>query len=129
MGRHYSLILSIILLILAAFTVAAFAASATLNWTDNSNNEMGFSIQRKAEACTGTGTWADLASVGANIQTYRDSAVTEGTTYCYRVNAWNTVDGSPGGTKQYSAWSNTAGATVPFGTPAAPGSLGITVQP
>lgn len=117
-------------LLLVCLAVPAFGATATLTWTDNSTNEMGFEVQRKAELCAGVaGTWGPLGAVSANVATYADATVAEGAPYCYRVRAWNTVDGTPTGTKQYSAWSNTAGATIPFSVPAAPGSLGITVAP
>jgi len=108
----------------------SFGASATLAWTDNSNNEMGFNIERKQEACAGVaGTWAPLGTTGAGVATYVDTNVISGNTYCYRVNAWNTTDGTPTGPKQYSAWSNTAGATIPFGQPAQPTGLGVVVTP
>lgn len=108
---------------------SAGAGKLTLTWTDNATNELGFTIQRKAEACAGTAAWADLASVAANVTTYADLTVAEGSTYCYRLNAWNTVDGTPTGTKQYSAWSNSAGAAVPFSVPAVPSQLGVTYAP
>lgn len=117
--------------IVGLFCIAANseAASATLSWTDNSNNEMGFNIERKAEACTGTGPFAALAGVTANSVTYKDVTVSEGATYCYRVNAWNTVDGTANGVKQYSAWSNSAGITLPFGAPVVPSQLGVVAGP
>ena len=93
----------------------AWAASNTLTWTDNSTNELNFNIERKAEACTGTLPFAVLASVGVNVTTYTDSAVTEGQTYCYRVNASNTSG--------VSAYSNTASRTVPFSVPLPPSNL------
>ena len=102
------------LLLLAA---PAWAASNVLTWTDNSANELNFNIERKAEACAGIGGFAPLATVGTNVTTYTDSAVIEGVTYCYRVNASNTAG--------ISAFSNTASRTVPFTIPAAPSGLGV----
>ena len=63
----------------------ASAAVLQLAWTDNSTDETGFNIERKV----GTGTFALLVSVGANVVSYSDSSVTDNTTYCYRVNAFN----------------------------------------
>lgn len=114
-----------LLLALLLLPAVAWSATATLTWTDNSDNELGFNIQRKAEVCTGTGTWADLVSVGANVKTYVDATVVEGGDYCFRLNAWNTTTGLPTGPKQYSAWSNTAGGKVPFGVSAPPSGLGV----
>src|SRR3990167_2935532 len=109
-------LLGIPLVLLAASPV--WAASNVLAWTDNSTNELNFNIERKAEACTGTLPFAALASVGVNVTTYTDSAVIEGTTYCYRVNASNSAG--------VSAYSNTASRTGPFSVPAVPTGLGVT---
>ena len=97
------------------FAAPAWAASNVLTWTDNSTNETTFNIERKAEVCPGTLSFAPLATVGVNVATYTDSAVTEGVTYCYRVAASNSAG--------VSAYSNTAGRTVPFSLPLAPSGL------
>jgi len=107
----------------------ASAAQATLTWTDNATNEMGYEAERKPVACATSGTFTKVGDAGVNGVTYVDTTVAEGGTYCYRVRAWNTVDGTPGGTKQYSAYSNLAGITIPFGSPAAPSQLGVTAGP
>ena len=62
-------------------------------WTDNSNNETGFKIQRKQGA---TGAYADIATTGANVTTYTDNdmALLDGTLYYYRVCATNTAGDS-----------------------------------
>ena len=103
----------------------AWASSNTVTWTDNSNNELNFNIERttaaNVAACQTAAGFAALASVGANIVTYTDSVVVEGTTYCYRLNASNSA-----GT---SAYSNIAGRLVPFTIPAAPSGLGVTGGP
>ncbi|MGE0682891.1 MAG: Ig-like domain-containing protein, partial [Candidatus Binatia bacterium] len=69
----------------------ASAAQLTLTWTDTSNNEDGFKIERKAGI---TGAFAQLATVGANATSYADGSVINGTTYCYRVRAHNTAGDS-----------------------------------
>jgi hypothetical protein len=84
-----------------------------LSWRDNSFNELGFYIER----CEGAGCTSFMGLFGdtsANISTYTDSSVTSGTTYRYRVVAFN-----EGG---YSAYSNIAsivagGASNPSPTP------------
>lgn len=55
-----------------------------LNWTDNSDNETGFRIQRKDS----TNIFSDAGTVGAGVTTFTDN-VTEITTYTYRVTAFN----------------------------------------
>src|SRR3990167_3081172 len=100
------------LLLMAA---PAWAASNVLTWQDNSGNEANFHVERKAEVCAGVAAYAEIATTGANVVTFTDSAVREGVTYCYRVAASN-----PAGK---SAYSNTASRTVPFSIPLAPSGL------
>jgi hypothetical protein len=58
-----------------------------LSWKDNSDNEEGFKIERK----TLDGEWSEIATVSANVTTYNDTGLTAGTTYYYRVKAYNSV--------------------------------------
>ncbi len=73
-----------------------------LAWADNAGDESGFKIERKTGA---GGTYAEIATVGANVTGYSDTGLTANTQYFYRVRAYNT-----GG---HSAYSNEAGA-IPF---------------
>src|SRR5262249_20928943 len=75
--------------------------SVTLKWTDNSNNETGFYIER---APSGTQNFARVGAVGTNVTTYSES-ISRGT-YIYRVNAYNTSTG------KVSAYSNTVQVRV-----------------
>ena len=109
------------LLVLALLPTVAWAASNVLIWQDNSGNEANFHIERKAEACAGAAAFAEIATTGANVVTFTDSAVTEGATYCYRVAASN-----PAGK---SAYSNTASRVPPFTVPLAPSGLGVSGGP
>ncbi len=119
----------LIVLAFGGWTGAAVAASATLTWTDNATNEMGYEIERKPVECATSGTFAKIGDVGVNAVTYVDGTVAEGATYCYRVRAWNTTDGTANGTKQFSLYSNLAGLTINFSMPAAPSQLGVTQKP
>ena len=87
-----------------------------LSWTDRSGNESGFRIYRRTGV---TGTWGLLGSVGSNVTTLRNGNLKAGTSYTYRVTAWNS--------KGESSASNEVTATTPTpstGTaPAAPRSL------
>jgi PKD repeat protein len=58
--------------------------SATLSWTDNSANETGFHIER---APSGSSNFVRIASVGANVKTYKNT-IGRGN-YVYRVQAFN----------------------------------------
>ena len=62
-----------------------------LSWTDNSTNETGFKIERK----TGTGTYALIGSVNADVLTYNDLGLTPNTAYTYRMYSYNTAGNSP----------------------------------
>ncbi len=62
-----------------------------MNWEDNSTNEEGFNIERKEGV---TGTFTQIATVEADLQTYTDTELLGGTTYCYRVYAFNESESS-----------------------------------
>lgn len=89
-----------------------------LSWKDNSNNELGFKIQRKKAG----GTFSTIKTVGRNVTSYKDKSVSANTTYYYRVRAYN-VNGN-------SSFSNTASATTPPkpAPPAAPSNLTATAK-
>jgi FG-GAP repeat len=59
-----------------------------LGWADNSDNEDGFKIERKTGT---TGTYSQVAVVGANVTAYTDTNLIDGAIYCYRVAAFNTA--------------------------------------
>jgi len=56
-----------------------------LEWTDNSGNENGFSIERRRSG----GNWNQVATVAAGVVTFRDTGRTRHVTYIYRVLAFN----------------------------------------
>ncbi len=67
-------------------TVTAVSYSQiNLTWTDTSNNESGFEIQR----AIGVGGFSLLATTGPNIQAYPDTGLTANTLYSYKVRAIN----------------------------------------
>jgi titin len=78
-----------------------------ISWTDNSNNETGFKVQRKGA----TGQYTDITTTGANATTYSDTSVTDGTLYYYRVCATNSAGDS--------AFSNEVSSTTPLAKPTA----------
>lgn len=81
--------------------VAISSSQIDLSWTDNSEKEAGFKIERK----TGIGgTYSEIATIGANETTYSDTGLTAGTTYYYQVRAYNVFGNS--------AYSNEANATT-----------------
>lgn len=99
---------STLCLILMTFMVplTSNAASLSLSWQDNSNNEDGFAIERSEDGVNFT----ELARVSVNVQEYIDDTLTYGTTYWYRVRAYNaygysgytnTVSGEPDENSEY----------------------------
>ena len=92
--RYFILILFFFLTALI-WQSQASAGQLQLAWTDNSNNESGFKIDRKLGT---TGTFSQIATVGVNVTTYTDTNLTDGATYCYRLAAFNSA-----GTSAYSA--------------------------
>jgi hypothetical protein len=76
----------------SALTATVGSATAVnLTWADNSTNETGFLIERKTGS---SGTWAQIASAGANARTYSNTGLSAGTTYYYRVRAYNALGNS-----------------------------------
>lgn len=76
--------------------------SVTVNWIDTSNNENGFSIERK----TDNTDWIELAQIAANSTSYLDSTVSPATTYAYRISATNNTGSSVSETISTTLLSN-----------------------
>ena len=56
-----------------------------LTWTDNSDNEYGFIIERKEDG----GTYKQIKTVGTDVRTFTNAGLAPGKTYTYRVRAYN----------------------------------------
>jgi hypothetical protein len=84
--------------------LTATAVSSTridIVWTDNSTYEQGFRVER----ATGGGAFAQVAVLSANVTSYSNTSLAPGTTYSFRVRAYDASN--------YSPYSNTASATTP----------------
>jgi hypothetical protein len=93
---------------LAPSNLSATSVSSSridLIWTDNSNNETGFKIERRTE----TGSYIEVATVSANVTTYIDTGLSESTTYYYRIKAFNGAGSSD--------YSNEASAATLLASP------------
>jgi hypothetical protein len=95
-----------------------FAAQLTLTWTDNSNNENGFIVER-ANGTTNL-VFTEVARVGSNVTSYVDANLPANTTYTYRVAAYNNAGNS--------LYSNAASGTT-MAPPETPSNLKTTVTP
>jgi hypothetical protein len=78
---------------------ALTANDVKLTWTDVATNESGFKIYRKS----GTGAYAQIGSVGANVTAFTNTVVSPAV-YSFMVTAFNAVGESAG--------SNEAGITI-----------------
>src|SRR5207244_7505685 len=84
---------------------ATSSSQINLAWSDNSNNETGFKIERSTDGSSFT----QIGTVGSNVTSYPDSGLSESTKYYYRVRA-----SSAGGD---SGYSNIANATTALNAP------------
>jgi titin len=94
---------------------AVSSGQINLAWTDNSTDETGFKIERCTDA--GCSSFAQIATVGANVTGYSNTGLAASTSYSYRVRATNA-----GGDSDYSntATAITQASALP---PAAPSNL------
>jgi hypothetical protein len=84
-GRTYPVLLFILVtLVFSLGPSIALAQQLSLSWTDNSGGQAGFVIQRGTST---SGPYAEIAKVSLGVTSYSDTAVSLGTTYCYRVAA------------------------------------------
>lgn len=67
------------------FQREASAAQLRLTWSDNSDNEEGFEIQRKNP----DSAFVAISIVGGNVNYFTDLSLAPGVTYCYRLRAFN----------------------------------------
>jgi hypothetical protein len=70
---------------------AASASQVALSWTDTSQNESGFKIERRTQ----TSTYTQIGMVAANITSYTDTGLAAGTVYVYRVSSFNAAGSAP----------------------------------
>jgi alpha-tubulin suppressor-like RCC1 family protein len=85
---------------------ATSPSSIWLAWTDASNNEDGFKIERAPASGGQAGTYAQVGTAGVNAVSFSDSSVTTTVTYYYRIRAFNNIGDS--------AYSNEVSATTPL---------------
>ena len=91
-------------------------SSAELSWNDNSNNEIGFSIERSEDG----GAYIAIDSVSAGVTVFADTGLMIGVDYSYRVRAYS----------EYivSDYSNVVDFALPLPAVLAPSDLAITAS-
>ncbi|MDD5512216.1 MAG: C25 family cysteine peptidase, partial [Candidatus Omnitrophica bacterium] len=83
-----------------------------LSWQDESDDEEGFKLERSLNQASG---FTQIATPAEDATSYTDTTVEPGTTYYYRINAYN-GNGN-------SAYSNLASIATPDSGPVAPSNL------
>lgn len=91
--------------------LVASSSQINLAWVDNSTDESGFRVERCQGPAASCASFVQVAQVAPNVTGYNDTSLTGGTTYTYRLRAYN-ANGN-------SAYSNSAEATT---SPLPPGS-------
>jgi hypothetical protein len=84
-----------------AATAAVHLLEIDLTWTDNSDNEDGFKLERKKGSA---GTYAVIRTASPGETTFADTGLWAGATYYYRVYAYNSIGNS--------SYSNEVSATT-----------------
>ena len=103
---------------------SAVASSPTridLSWQDTSSNESGFEVRRSSAGPQGT--FAPLATTGANATRYADLGLTASRQYCYAVRAFRT---SAGRTTYSDSSAVACATTLAPPAPAAPSNVSAT---
>lgn len=98
--------------------------SIRLTWTDVATNEEGYTVER----WVGAGPWTPVASLPADTTTYVDSGLTQGTTYNYRLRAFNAA-GTSAYTPTVEATTQAGSPPPPPPAPAAPSGLTAVASP
>ncbi|MEM7107103.1 MAG: HNH/endonuclease VII fold putative polymorphic toxin [Bacteroidota bacterium] len=96
-------------------TVSTSGSAVYLTWTDRSNDETGFEIERSLTSGSG---FTLITTTASDNTTYTDTGLSENTTYYYRIRAINT-----NGNSDYAPEST---VTTPQSVPLSPSSLSIT---
>ncbi|HOU08293.1 MAG TPA: fibronectin type III domain-containing protein [Caldisericia bacterium] len=87
---------------------AVSSSQINLTWKDNATNETGFEIERR----NGLGSYTKIASVGEDVTSYSNTALTADTEYFYRVKAIN-----DNGSSQYCTEASAKTFPLPPGLP------------
>ncbi|MDD5222961.1 MAG: fibronectin type III domain-containing protein [bacterium] len=91
-------------------TTAVSSSQVELSWTDNSDNEEGFKIERMVSG----GSYALVTALAANTTSYSDTGLTSATLYSYRIKASNSAGDSDYSNEATATTLNDA--TIPAGT-------------
>lgn len=109
--------------------VAVRAGTNRVTWTDTSDNETSFVLERAPNAGGSPGTWAVIsAGVPADSEQYDDDAAAPGTAYWYRVKARNPAGDSDYSTAAAAITTKSAPSITWVSPPAGAVPAGIALQ-
>ena len=94
---------------------AVSSSQINLTWVDNSSSESGYTIEHSP---VDNLHYTEVGTVWANVTSYSDTGLSEGTKYYYRVRAYNSIT--------ISGYSSEKNATTLANAPVAPSGLRIT---
>ena len=94
---HRVAVATLLFLTMLAWHAETLAAQLTSSWVNNTTDAVGISVERSTGS---TGAFTEITTLGPADSTFTDLTVTAGSTYCYRVRAYNAT--------AYSDYSNTA---------------------
>lgn len=112
--------------LLAPTGLAAAANSATsvsLTWTDNATGEDGYTVERE----TGSGPFTVLATLGPDSNSFTDTTASAGTTYTYRVTAFNTIPANSSGAETTVTTPAPTPTPTPGGSTSSSGGGGCSI--
>ncbi len=85
---------------------AVSSSQINLSWNDHATGEDGYKVERMQ---AGT-SYSQIATTSANVTTFQNTGLRDGTSYTYRVRAYNTIPAD-------SLYSNEATAVTPLNPP------------
>jgi len=111
-ARYAWLTATLILLILAFFALRAHAATITLEWTPNTETDLGgYQVWRSLKACDTEASLQAFKLIDKGLKTWQDTTIPDGTTdVCYGLKAYDT-------SQNFSPMSNLAGKQLIRPTP------------
>jgi len=90
---------------LSAIVSQTSTSQIALQWTDNATGASGYTVERG----TASGAESQITALGPTATSFTDSSLIDGTTYYYRVRAFNGIGNSP--------YSNELSTTTLLGAP------------
>lgn len=112
----------------APFTATQYYTKVDLSWTDTSNGETGFYLERKTGACASANPWTLIYTAPANTTTYSNTGLNAGQEYCYRVRSFKSGEIDPRWIERYVRLDNPVPPSNVIATPVNTTKIDLTWQ-